>query len=107
MSDTLTIVSALALLAIGTYLMRFSGVKLGKRLALSESTQQLLNDGATTLLFAVALSTALFSADHFAGYARVSGVAVAFLLAYKKVPLIVVIIAAAAVTALLRLLGIH
>ncbi|SQC93625.1 Uncharacterised protein [Cedecea neteri] len=40
--------------------MRFSGAKLGSKLALSDRAQKLLNDGATTLLFSVALATTLF-----------------------------------------------
>ncbi|AFJ45208.1 AzlD domain-containing protein [Shimwellia blattae] len=101
------ILSGIALLSVGTYLMRFGGVKLGSKLALSEHARALLSDAATTLLFAVALSAALYEDGHFAGAARVSGVAVALLLAWRKAPLILVIIAAAVVTALLRLAGIH
>lgn len=101
------IITGIAILAAGTYLMRLSGAKLGSRLALSERSQALLSDAATTLLFAVALSAALYEGGHFAGAARVAGVAVAVFLAWRKMPLIVVIVAAAVVTALLRLIGIH
>lgn len=107
MPGTFTLLAALALLGAGTYLMRFSGAKLGSRLALSEHVEKVLNDAATTLLFSVALATALFEGVHFAGIARVAGVAIAVILAWRKVPLICVIFAAAAVTSLLRLLGIH
>jgi len=106
MPGTLTILAALALLGAGTYLMRFSGAKLGNRLALSERAQNMLNDSATTLLFSVALAAAFFEGEHFAGMARVTGVAVAVLLAWRKVPLIFVILAAAAVTSLLRFVGV-
>ena len=106
MPGTLTILAALALLGAGTYLMRFSGAKLGNRLALSERAQNMLNDSATTLLFSVALASAFFEGEHFAGMARVTGVAVAVLLAWRKVPLIFVILAAAAVTSLLRFVGV-
>lgn len=107
MTNTLTVLAGLAVLSAGTWLMRFSGAKLGNKLALSDRTQKLLNDGATTLLFSVALATTFFEGSHFAGYARFAGVAVAVFLAWRKVPLIFVIIAAAVVTALLRLAGIH
>lgn len=103
MGDTIWIIVGIAILSAGTYLMRFGGAKLGNRLALSERSQSMLNDGATTLLFAVALATTFFEGSHFAGMARVAGVAVAVFLAWKKVPLIIVIAAAAVVTALLRL----
>lgn len=49
------IIAGIALLSVGTYLMRFAGVKLGNRMALSERTRALLSDAATTLLLAVAL----------------------------------------------------
>lgn len=107
MTNTLTVLAGLAVLSAGTWLMRFSGAKLGNKLALSDRAQKLLNDGATTLLFSVALATTFFEGSHFAGYARFAGVAVAVFLAWRKVPLIFVIIAAAVVTALLRLAGIH
>jgi len=106
MPGTLTILAALAVLGAGTYLMRFAGAKLGSRLVLSERAGKMLNDAATTLLFSVALATTFFEAEHFAGMARVTGVAVAVFLAWRKVPLIIVILTAAAVTALLRFLGV-
>ena len=107
MSDILTLLAALALLGAGTYLMRFSGAKLGSRLALSERAEKILNDAATTLLFSVALATAFFEGEHFAGMARVAGVAAAVILSWRKVPLIFVILAAAAVTSALRFMGVH
>ncbi|TSJ53656.1 AzlD domain-containing protein [Atlantibacter subterranea] len=97
----------IAVLSAGTYLMRLGGAKLGSRLALSERAQALLSDAATVLLFSVALATTFYEGEHFAGMARVLGVAFAVFLAWRKMPLIVVIIAAAAITALLRLAGIN
>ncbi|MBJ3814347.1 AzlD domain-containing protein [Shimwellia pseudoproteus] len=107
MASSGLILIGIAVLGAGTYLMRFGGAMLGSKLALSARSQALLADAATTLLFAVALSTALYEGGHFAGAARVSGVAVALFLAWRKMPLIVVIVTAAVVTALLRLAGIH
>lgn len=49
----------------------------------------------------------LYEGEHFAGMARVLGVGFAVFLARRKVPLIMVIIAAAVVTALLRMAGIN
>lgn len=97
----------IAVLSAGTYLMRLGGAKLGSRLALSERAQALLSDAATVLLFSVALATTFYEDEHFAGMARVLGVAFAVFLAWRKMPLIVVIIAAAAIAALLRLAGIN
>jgi hypothetical protein len=54
----------------------------------------------------VALGITFYEGLHFAGTARVAGVAVAVILAWRKVPLIGVILAAAVVTALLRYVGV-
>ena len=106
MASSGLLLTGIAVLSAGTYLMRFGGATLGGKLALSERSRALLSDAVTTLLFAVALSAALYEGGHFAGAARVAGVAVALFLAWRKMPLILVIIAAAVVTALLRLAGI-
>lgn len=106
MPSTGLIIAGIALLSVGTYLMRFAGVKLGNRMALSERARALLSDAATTLLLAVALGNTFYEGLHFAGAARVAGVAVAVILAWRKVPLIGVILAAAVVTALLRYVGV-
>ncbi|MEX0446059.1 AzlD domain-containing protein [Xenorhabdus sp. SGI246] len=107
MANYVLIIIGIAILSLGTYLMRFGGAKLGNRLALSERSQALLSDAATTLLFSVALAATFYEGEHFAGMARVIGVAIAIFLAWKKVPLIVVILAAALITALLRYMGIN
>ena len=106
MASTTLIISGIALLSVGTYLMRFAGAKLGNKLTLSERARAVRSDAATTLLCAVALAATLYENANFAGMARVLGVAFALLLAWRKVPLIGVIISAAVVTALLRLAGI-
>jgi hypothetical protein len=54
----------------------------------------------------LAIATALFEANEFAGFARLMGFIVAAILAYKRVPLLIVILLAASTTALLRLLGV-
>lgn len=104
MGNMTLFIAGIAILSLGTYLMRLGGAKLGNRLAFSERSQALLSDAATVLL-SVALATTFYEGAHFAGMARVLGVAVAVFLAWRKVPLIGVIIAAAVVTALLRLAG--
>lgn len=106
MGNMTLFIAGIAILSLGTYLMRLGGAKLGNRLAFSERSQALLSDAATVLLFSVALATTFYEGAHFAGMARVLGVAFAVFLAWRKVPLIGVIIAAAVVTALLRLAGI-
>ena len=105
MADITLFIVGMAILSAGTYLMRLGGAKLGSRLALSERSQALLSDAATVLLFSVALATTFYEGEHFAGIARVLGVGFAVFLAWRKMPLIVVIISAAVITALLRLAG--
>lgn len=107
MGNLTLLLTGIGMLSAGTYLMRLGGAKLGNRLALSERAQARLSDAATVLLFSVALATTFYEGEHFAGMARVLGVAFAVFLAWRKMPLIVVIIAAAVVTALLRLAGIN
>ncbi|WP_455814342.1 AzlD domain-containing protein [Pseudomonas graminis] len=106
MANNTLIIGGIVMLAAGTWLMRFAGATLGNRMALSENARKLLSDAATTLLFAVALGNTFYEGAQFAGIARVAGVTVAVLLAWRKTPLILVILAAALVTALLRLAGI-
>lgn len=104
MGNMTLFIAGIAILSLGTYLMRLGGAKLGNRLAFSERSQALLSDAATVLL-SVATATTFYEGAHFAGMARVLGVAFAVFLARRKVPLIGVIIAAAVVTALLRPAG--
>ena len=101
MGNMTLFIAGIAILSLGTYLMRLGGAKLGNRLAFSERSQALLSDAATVLLFRRPATT-FYEGAHFAGMARVLGVAFAVFLAWRKVPLIGVIIAAAVVTALLR-----
>ena len=97
---------SILLLGAGTFLMRFISSRLGHRLVLPERWEQRLSDAATTLLLSVAVIATFCHDNHFAGFARTGGVAVALLLALRRTPLIVVILSAAVVTALLRLAGI-
>ncbi|SFM91128.1 Branched-chain amino acid transport protein (AzlD) [Izhakiella capsodis] len=101
------IVGGILALAVGTYLIRLMGVVLGNRLGLGESSRQLLNDAATILLVTVAVSAAFQQDGHFSGAARVAGVVAGLLLALARQSIIVVVITAAAVTAILRYFGIH
>lgn len=75
MGNMTLFIAGIAILSLGTYLMRLGGAKLGSRLAFSERSQALLSDAATVLLFSVALATTFYEGEHFAGMARVLGVA--------------------------------
>ncbi|GLY01766.1 MULTISPECIES: AzlD domain-containing protein [Actinoplanes] len=96
---------AILVLAAGTYTIRLSGVLLRDRLELSEPVQRLLPMAAAALLAALAGTAALMAGSEFAGFARPAGVLVGALLAWRKAPFVIVVVAAAAVAALLRLAG--
>ncbi|MQA23953.1 MAG: AzlD domain-containing protein [Micromonosporaceae bacterium] len=98
--------TAILLLAAGTYAFRLAGPLLGDRIELSEERQEWLRLPAIALLAALVATATLYSAAEFAGWARVIGVAVAALAAWRRAPFVVVVMAAAAVTALLRLAGV-
>ncbi|WP_328466909.1 AzlD domain-containing protein [Actinoplanes sp. NBC_00393] len=100
------LITAILALAVGTYAMRLSGVVLRDRLELSDSLQRLLPMAAAALLAALAGTAALMAGTEFAGVARPAGVLVGALLAWRRAPFVVVVIAAAVVAALLRLAGI-
>ncbi|GGN91100.1 branched-chain amino acid transporter [Actinoplanes lobatus] len=101
------LITAILILAVGTYAIRLSGVVLRDRLELSEPLQRLLPMSAAALLAALAGTAALMAGSEFAGFARAAGVLAGGLLAWRKAPFVVVVVAAAAVTALLRLAGVE
>ena len=99
------LIAAILALAVGTYTMRLSGVLLRERLELSDSLLRLLPMAATALLAALAATAALTESGGFAGVARPAGVAVGALLAWRRVPFVLVVLAAAGTAALLRATG--
>jgi len=99
------LIAAILALAVGTYTMRLNGVLLRERLELSDSLLRLLPMAATALLAALAATAALTESGGFAGVARPAGVAVGALLAWRRVPFVLVVLAAAGTAALLRAIG--
>ncbi len=97
---------AIIALAAGTYAFRVAGPLLRRRLRLPERLRRLLSAAAAVLLTALVATDALTQGHGFAGWARPAGVLVGGILAIRRVPFPVVIIAAAATTALLRLAGV-
>lgn len=93
------------LLAIGTYMIRYSGLYLSSRMQFTTSQQQMMSDSACILLFALAIQSTLFSEANFSGLSKIVGVFVAVIFAWKKYSLIVVIFVAVFTTALLRYIG--
>lgn len=97
---------AIFALAAGTYLFRVTGPVLRRRLRLPNRLRQLLSVAAAVLLTALVAVSALTQGHGFAGWARPAGVLVGGILASRRVPFPIVVIAAATTTALLRLAGV-
>lgn len=98
---------AVGVLAAGTYLIRLSGLLLRGRLTVSPRAARLLDLGPTALIAALVATAALTEAGGFAGWARAAGVAVGALAVWRRAPLVLVVVLAAAVTAGLRALGVE
>lgn len=99
-------VAAIAVLAAVTYAFRLAGPVFRQRIAIPARVRELLAGAAAVLLIALAVTSALTQGHGFAGWARPAGVAVAGMLAARRAPFPVVVVTAAAVTALARLTGI-
>jgi len=101
-----TALIVLIVLAAGTYAIRATGIVLRDRIVLPAWLLTLLPVAATTLLAAL-IATAMFTdAGHVSlGVARPAGVLAGVVLAWRRAPFAVVVIAAAATAALLRLAG--
>lgn len=93
-------------LAAGTYLLRLAGPLLRDRFELPARVNQLLTLAAVALLAALIATQAFTDGGAFAGWARPAGVAVGAVLAWRRLPFVVVVVAAAGSAAVLRLLGV-
>ncbi|WP_106401102.1 AzlD domain-containing protein [Actinocorallia populi] len=98
--------AAILLLAAGTYAFRLAGPLLHERLGAADRLAAPLAMATTVLLLALAATSALTEDQGFAGWSRTAGVLTAALLALRRAPFPVIVLAAAATTALLRLCGI-
>ncbi|MFF7654871.1 AzlD domain-containing protein [Streptomyces sp. NPDC007983] len=106
MPGPLTLTAAILALAAGTFALRFAGPLLRSRITLPPRAEKLMETSAIVLLAAVVATTALTEGHGPAGIARPAGVAVAGVLAWRKAPFLVVVLAAAGTAAGLRLLGV-
>jgi branched-subunit amino acid transport protein len=97
---------AILVLAAGTYAFRITGPISQGRLRISDRLQRLISVAAAVLLVALIATAALTEGHGFDGAARPAGVLVAGVLAVRRAPFPVVVIAAAATAAVLRLLGV-
>jgi branched-subunit amino acid transport protein len=98
---------AILVLAAGTYAFRVTGPLLRGRIRMSERVTRLLSVSAAVLLVALLATAALTQGHGFAGWARPAGVLVGGVLAMRRAPFLVVVVAAMATTAGLRFLGVH
>jgi branched-subunit amino acid transport protein len=98
--------AAVLALAAGVFLVRLAGPVMRSRIQVTERTELLMKRGAIVVLAALVVTGALIADGGFAGWALPAGVAVGGVLAWRRAPIIVVVGAAAAPTALLRLGGI-
>jgi branched-subunit amino acid transport protein len=101
------LIAAMLMLAAGTFAFRLAGRFLRARVAFPPQAERLLEVATVVLLSALVATTALTEGHGFAGFARPAGVLTGGILAWRKAPFLVVIIGAAAMTAVLRLLGMH
>ncbi|KZB86245.1 AzlD domain-containing protein [Amycolatopsis regifaucium] len=104
--DPLDLIIAGGVLAIGTFAFRFAGPVLKARFTVSPKAEKLMTRSAVVLLAALVAVAALTEGHEFAGYARPAGVLVGGVLAWRKAPFALVVVAAAATAALLRLAGV-
>jgi branched chain amino acid efflux pump len=106
MTDSAVLIPAIVLLAVGTYATRLLGPVLRRRMRLALTSLRLMAAAAVVLLTAVLAVSTFTDGDGFAGVARPAGVLVAGILAWRRAPFAVIVIAAAVTTALLRLMGV-
>ncbi len=104
--DPLELIIAGGVLAVGTFAFRFAGPVLKARMTVSPKAEKLMARSAVVLLAALVAVAALTEGHEFAGYARPAGVLVGGVLAWRKAPFALVVVAAAATAALLRLAGV-
>jgi branched-subunit amino acid transport protein len=106
-AQTMMPLLAIAALAAATFGFRLAGPLLRDRVTVPAGAERLLASSAAVLLVALAATSALTQGGGFAGWARPAGVLVAGILAARRLPFPVVVLAAAIATALLRLAGVH
>ena len=107
MTNTPLLLAGILILAVGTFSLRLAGPLMRSRFELPERAQQFLAAAAIVLLTALVATSALTDGHGPAGVARPAGVLVGGVLAWRKAPFVLVVVAAAATAAGLRLLGVR
>jgi len=105
-TGTAALLLAIGVLAAGTYGFRITGTTLQSRLTLSARTQRAMTAASVIMLVALVATASLLDGHAFVGWARPAGVAAGGLLAWRRAPLVAVVLTAAGVTAGLRLIGV-
>jgi len=106
MTNTPLVLAGILILAVGTFSLRFAGPVMRSRFELPERAQQVLAAAAIVLLTALVATSALTDGHGPAGVARPAGVLVGGVLAWRKAPFVLVVVAAAATATGLRLIGV-
>lgn len=104
--NTPLVLVAILILAVGTFSFRLAGPVLRSRFEIPDRAQQWLAVAAIVLLAALVATSALTDGHGPAGVARPAGVLVGGILAWRKAPFVLIVVAAAATAAGLRLLGV-
>ncbi|MGH3962198.1 MAG: AzlD domain-containing protein [Pseudonocardiaceae bacterium] len=104
--NNVLLIGAMLALAAGTFAFRFAGPALRTRITFPPRATKLLETSSIVLLAALVATTALSEGHGFAGFARPVGVLVGGVLAWRKAPFLLVVLAAAGTAAVLRLLGV-
>lgn len=98
---------AILVLGAGTFAFRFAGPVLRERLTLSSYADRLIGVAVVVLLSALFATSTFTDGESFAGVARPAGVLVGGILAWRRAPFVVVVVAAGVTAAGLRLLGVE
>jgi uncharacterized membrane protein len=99
------LVLAVLVLALGTYILRLGGVSVGDS-DLAARLDQWIEPAVIVLLASVAATATVYDGADFAGWARIAGVGTGALAAALRLPIVLVVLAAAGATACLRALGV-
>lgn len=106
MISTSSLVIGGLVLGIGTFAIRAAGPLLHSRVRVSVRVQALMSVAATVLLLSLCVTSTFADGDEWTDLARPAGVLVAGVLAWRRAPFVVIVLAAAGTTAGLRLLGV-
>lgn len=91
---------------VGTFALRLIGPALRSRMTISPRIDRVMSTSVAVVFVALIATSTLLVGKDFAGFALPAGVAVAALLAWRRAPFVVIVIAAAATTAALRWIGV-